>query len=97
MGVIGTVVCVTIGEENVPLGAEGVQCCTDEQERRYHTAVANADLIAVAPEMYAELADLLDAMERGLFPQVAPGVDYPSVMEKKQELRKLLAKARGEA
>lgn len=59
-------------------------------------ADGNLDLIAVAPEMYAELADLLDAMERGLFPQVAPGVDYPSVMEKKHELRKLLAKARGE-
>ena len=57
---------------------------------------ANAYLISTAPEMYAELQDLLDAMEAGLFPQAAPGVDYPAVMEKKFELRKLLKKARGE-
>ena len=63
---------------------------------RIDTAIANAALIAAAPEMYAELKDLLDAMEAGLFPQAAPGVDYPSVMEKKWELRKLLKKARGE-
>ena len=50
----------------------------------------------VCREMYAELKDLLDAMEVGLFPQAAPGVDYPAVMEKKWELRKLLKKARGE-
>lgn len=96
LGIIGTVVCVTIGDVNVPLGAEGLQCCTAEQEQQYHTAVANARLIAAAPEMYAELKDLLDAMEAGLFPQAAPGVDYPAVMEKKWELRKLLKKARGE-
>lgn len=58
--------------------------------------MANASLIAAAPEMYAELQDLLDAMEAGLFQQAAPGVDYPAVMEKKFELRKLLKKARGE-
>ena len=58
--------------------------------------IANAALIAAAPEMYDELKDLLDAMEAGLFPQAAPGVDYPAVMEKKWELRKLLKKARGE-
>ena len=57
---------------------------------------ANEHLISAAPEMYAELSDLLDAMESGLFPQVAPGVDYPAVMEKKWELQKLLKKARGE-
>lgn len=57
---------------------------------------ANGNLIASAPEMYAELQDLLDAMEAGLFPQAAPGVDYPAVMEKKFELRKVLKKARGE-
>lgn len=58
--------------------------------------MSNAYLISAAPEMYAELSDLLDAMESGLFPQVAPGVDYPAVMEKKWELQKLLKKARGE-
>lgn len=57
---------------------------------------ANGNLISAAPEMYDELQDLLDAMEAGLFPQAAPGVDYPAVMEKKMELRKLLKKARGE-
>lgn len=51
---------------------------------------------AAAPAMYAELSDLLNAIESGLFPQVAPGVDYPAVMEKKWKLRKLLKKARGE-
>lgn len=47
-------------------------------------------------EMYAELEDLLDALEAGIFPQAIPGVDYPAVMEKKRELRKLLKKARSE-
>lgn len=53
-------------------------------------------LVFAAPKMYLELADLLDAMEQHLFPQAAPGVDFPAVLEKKFELRKLLAKARGE-
>lgn len=69
------------------------------QARYYRTkeeAVANVNLFEAAPKMYAELKDLLDAMESGLFPQAAPGVDYPAVMEKKWELRKLLKKARGE-
>lgn len=60
------------------------------------TREANVALISAAPEMYEKLKDLLDAMEAGLFPQAAPGVDYPAVMEKKLELRKLLKKARGE-
>lgn len=70
--------------------------CRIHENRFASREEANAALISAAPEMYAELADLLEAMERGLFPQVAPGVDYPAVMEKKHELRKLLAKARGE-
>ena len=56
----------------------------------------DARFFAAAPEMYAELKDLLDAMEKGLFPQPIPGCDYPAVMEKKHELRQLLKKARGE-
>lgn len=64
--------------------------------KRHKNAMENAALIAAAPKMYAELKDLLDAMESGCFPQVAPGVDYPAVMEKKWELRKLLKEARGE-
>lgn len=56
---------------------------------------ANGYLMAAAPAMYAELKDLLDAMEQHLFPQVAPGVDFPAVTAKKFQLRKLLAAARG--
>lgn len=56
----------------------------------------NGYLLAAAPAMYAELKDLLDAMEQHLFPQVAPGVDFPAVTAKKFQLRKLLAAARGE-
>ena len=75
------------------LDAEGDRIAVVTRKGLYHFT---AELIAKAPEMYAELKDLLDAMESGLFPQVAPGVDYPAVMEKKWELRKLLKEARGE-
>ena len=57
---------------------------------------ADAYLISAAPEMYAELKYLLDAMENGAFPQVAPGVDYPAIPVKIWELQKLLKKVRGE-
>jgi len=57
---------------------------------------ATVALFFAAPKMYAELKALLNAMEKGLFPQVAPGVDHPVVMEKIRELRDLLKEARGE-
>jgi len=58
-------------------------------------AQGNLALIAAAPEMYAELEDLLNALEN--LPQFASGVDFPVVFDKKIELRKLLRKARGES
>lgn len=52
---------------------------------------ATVALFFAAPKMYAELKDLLNAMEHGLFP-----VADPAVKEKILELRKLLKEARGE-
>ena len=56
---------------------------------------ADINLAAAAPEMYAELEDILNALEN--LPQFMPGVDLPAVFDKKIELRKLLRKARGES
>ena len=78
---------ITVRDEN---GKMVCRCTKNELGEKY------ARMIVTFPKMYAELKDLLDAMEAGLFPQAAPGVDYPAVMEKKWELRKLLKKARGE-
>ena len=78
---------ITVRDEN---GKMVCRCTKNELGGKY------ARMIVTFPKMYAELKDLLDAMEAGLFPQAAPGVDYPAVMEKKWELRKLLKKARGE-
>ena len=78
---------ITVRDEN---GKMVCRCTKNELGEKY------ARMIVTFPKMYAELKDLLDAMESGLFPQAAPGVDYPAVMEKKWELRKLLKKARGE-
>jgi len=55
----------------------------------------DAALITAAAEMYAELEDILNALEN--LPQFMPGVDFPAVFDKKIELRKLLRKARGES
>lgn len=59
------------------------------------TALANAALIAAAPDMYAALEEILGDLDT--FPQVAPGVDHPEVFDLKLKLRKLLCKARGES
>lgn len=57
--------------------------------------IANAHLIAAAPEMYEALEEILSDLDT--FPQVAPGVDHPEVFDLKQKIRKLLRKARGES
>ena len=56
---------------------------------------ADADLIAAAPEMYAELEEILSDLDT--FPQVAPVVDHLEVFDLKQKIRKLLRKASGES
>lgn len=58
-------------------------------------ALANANLMHAAPDMYEELEEILSDLDT--FPQVAPGVDHPEVFDLKQKIQKLLCKARGES
>lgn len=44
LGIIGSVVNITIGNHNFPLGVTGIQC-SEEVERDYKTAIANAHRI----------------------------------------------------
>lgn len=70
-------------------------CGCFENIPREEEPIANAALIAAAPDMYEALEEILSDLYT--FPQVAPGVDHPEVFDLKLKLRKLLRKARGES
>lgn len=57
-----------------------------------HSGLANAHLIASAPELYAKLTDVADRM-RGMTSYAAESFDFGNEAE---EIESLLAKARGE-
>lgn len=90
LGIIGSVVNITIGNQNFPLGVSGIQC-SEEVERYYKTAIANAHLIAQTPDLLKyseEVAMFLKFMlSRDLLPEPY-NESAQAMIEKWEELRR---------
>ncbi len=78
------IVNLTIGNRNIPLAALGMNS-TAEMREFYGKMVANADLMAAAPKMYARLE------------QCADDYDAMGMIENRDRILELLAEARGES
>lgn len=87
-GEIGTVVNVTIGDTNIPLGHAGIGS-NDESERNFARAEQIARLIAAAPELYEALEKLFDLM-------ISDKVSKDEGVRRLQMAADVLAKVRGE-